>query len=57
MTDNVPPGTAPASSRGVALAARGVTKRFPGVVANADVDFELLQGEVHTCLLYTSRCV
>lgn len=33
-----------------ALSARGVTKRFPGVVANDDVDFDLLPGEVHTLL-------
>jgi len=28
------------------LAARGLTKRFPGVVANADVDLELWPGEI-----------
>jgi simple sugar transport system ATP-binding protein len=32
------------------LAARGITKEFPGVIANEDVDFELQQGEIH-CLL------
>jgi simple sugar transport system ATP-binding protein len=33
-----------------ALSARGVTKRFPGVLANDDVDFDLAPGEVHTLL-------
>ena len=34
----------------LALAARGVTKRFPGVVANDQVNFDLARGEVHTLL-------
>jgi simple sugar transport system ATP-binding protein len=34
----------------VALAARGVTKRFPGVLANDNVEFEVRAGEVHALL-------
>lgn len=32
------------------LAARGITKRFPGVVANDKIDFEIKTGEIHAIL-------
>jgi len=34
----------------VAVELRGITKRFPGVVANDGVDFEAAAGEVHALL-------
>ena len=32
------------------LSLRGITKQFPGVLANDDINFDLLEGEVHTIL-------
>lgn len=32
------------------LAARGITKRFPGVIANDRIDFEIKTGEIHAIL-------
>jgi ABC-type uncharacterized transport system ATPase subunit len=34
----------------VALTAHHITKRFPGVVANSNVNFDIRRGEVHTLL-------
>ena len=37
-------------AEGIVLALTGITKRFPGVLANDHVDFELREGEVHALL-------
>src|SRR3954470_11645778 len=39
-----------AASAPPAVAMRGITKRFPGVIANDGVDFEAAAGEVHALL-------
>src|SRR6185369_1571105 len=38
------------AEREVVLELRGITKRFPGVLANDKVDFDLRRGEVHALL-------
>src|SRR3954452_18976027 len=40
----------PAPDPGYVLQARGITKRFPGVVANRDVNLDLKPGEIHALL-------
>ena len=41
-------GNAPGTPPIVLL--RGITKAFPGVLANADIDFEVRPGEIHALL-------
>ena len=38
------------SSMAPVLQLIGITKRFPGVVANEGIDFDLEQGEIHALL-------
>lgn len=47
---STPPAAEPAPPAPPAIAARGVTRRFPGVVANDRVTFEVLPGEIHALL-------
>src|SRR6266566_5830097 len=44
-TESVPTG-----ERAPALAMRGITKRFPGVLANNGIDLDLRKGEIHALL-------
>ncbi len=44
------PSDRPEPQQPAAVALRGICKRFPGVVANDDVDFDLREGEIHALL-------
>jgi simple sugar transport system ATP-binding protein len=37
-------------TRDIVLEAKGITKKFPGVLANDDVNFDLRKGEIHALL-------
>jgi len=50
MPEQIDAVVAMAAPTGAAVAMRGITKRFPGVVANDGIDFEAAPGEVHALL-------
>jgi len=45
--DQAPPGDARGGGAPYAVELRGITKRFPGVVANRDIELRVRRGEVH----------
>jgi general nucleoside transport system ATP-binding protein len=47
ITASAPQATAPAGSTDLAVELEGITKRFPGVVANKDIAFGVRRGTVH----------
>ncbi len=44
------PLTSPSATRLFHVEMKGITKRFPGVLANDHVDFEVSAGEIHALL-------
>jgi ABC-type uncharacterized transport system ATPase subunit len=40
----------PTSVSDVVLEAKGITKKFPGVLANDNINFDLHKGEIHALL-------
>ncbi|MCC7130452.1 MAG: ABC transporter ATP-binding protein [Anaerolineae bacterium] len=50
MTDQTPARTPPSDEAPLVVEMRGIVKRFPGVLANDHVDFQLRQGEIHALL-------
>jgi len=49
MANQNPPENLPEKLQPI-VEMRGIVKRFPGVLANDHVDFELLPGEIHALL-------
>src|SRR5215204_4187246 len=49
-TTLAPPGSVPPPPPVPALEMRGITKRYPGVIANNDISLEIRPGEIHALL-------
>jgi simple sugar transport system ATP-binding protein len=50
MVDSPSANDAPASASPPRLSLRGITKRYPGVLANDGIDVDVLPGEIHAVL-------